>query len=253
MQVRRQAAWLATVFAAPCLASAELSGQGTGQAAGVVRDDAGRPIAGAVVWVPAVGQQSRTDSAGRFVLRGLGLGDQIVRARRLRYDPAETTVHVPEGAPREVVLVLTPRSVLDTVAVLGECPARNFAGFACRRRMGAGVFLDETAIDSLDAGHRGTGDLFREQEGFRVLASPSGVRFPVATGGGKCIAQLVNGLPASAVNPMPRYLSDVIGAEIYERADDVPKPYQRYVWNYDARLRQNVPCAVAVYWTSRRK
>jgi hypothetical protein len=236
------------------IASATVNAQGIGQLVGVVRDDAGRPIPGAVVWVPAANLQARTDGTGRFRLAGLAVANHTVRARRLGYDPADTTLQVREGAPREVVLVLTPRSVVtDTVVVLGECPARNFAGFACRKRTGVGVFLDERVIDSLDAGHRGTGDLFRGQPAFRVLVNPSGVRFPVATGGWNCIAQLVNGLPASAVNPMPRYLSDIVGAEIYERADDVPKPYQRYVWNFDARRRQTVPCAVVVYWTSRRK
>ncbi len=136
---------------------------------------------------------------------------------------------------------------LDTVLVNadGSCPERSLDGFMCRKQRGdKGVFMDYMDIDDKD--ELSTADLFRDIPGFRVDVRPTRTgnrRIPVPAGL-KCLVSLVNGRPATAANFIPDLPGDLMALEVYPLADDVPKEYQRYI--FDSREGQR--CGLAIYW-----
>src|SRR5438105_1920628 len=191
--------------------------------------------------------RTRTDSAGRFALTGLGGGSYTVRARKLGFAPGDPwTADFSKNSHLEITLELgRVMPALDTVVVTadGRCSARSLDGFTCRRARGKGTFLDYTEIDEKD--ERFTADLFRTIEGFRVDMRPRRADLParvvVPTTGFRCLVQLVDGHPVNPANRIPEYAGDVVALEVYRRRDDVPKEYQTYVFQ---------PCSLVVYWTT---
>src|SRR5690606_30305206 len=79
-----------------------------GAIAGIVRDEAGRPIVGARVSIEALATQTRTDSTGRFVLGGLDVRNVTVVFRHLGYRPAVATLEVPAGQTLNLGISLVP-------------------------------------------------------------------------------------------------------------------------------------------------
>lgn len=65
---------------------------GTASVAGRIRDDKGRPVAGAVVQAIGGRLMTRSDSQGRFDLRGLPAGLNRLRVLALAFDPVDTTL-----------------------------------------------------------------------------------------------------------------------------------------------------------------
>jgi hypothetical protein len=212
-----------------------------GAIAGAVRDSAGVGLADAEVILD--GRRGiRTASTGEFHVMDLRPGKVKLRVRRVGYEPRELEVAVRANEITRVTVVLDRRAILlDTIAVAAstKCAMRTFDGFYCRRKNGSGVFFDVEAIDSVNP--RFPADMFRGVEGFRVDASPSGLR-AVATTGWRCLRTLANGYPPSLQNPLPRWANEMIGLEIYADPNDVPGEYQRYI----------VPprrCSLVNYWT----
>ncbi|MDB4917950.1 MAG: hypothetical protein JWM95_5594 [Gemmatimonadetes bacterium] len=240
------------VFALLCT-STSLAAQATGRIAGIVRNDSGRVLSGADVTLRPTEKRTKTDSAGRFEFGELAPGTYTVRARRLGNDPREAEVQLRADTMARLSLTLkTRRVVLDTVLVVGAtCSAVTYEGFLCRRRNnGHGQFLDFTAIDSLDSGYAGLGDVFRNLKGFRVEVDRNGSRRPIATEGWKCLASVVNGREVSRANPLPAQLDEVIAVEIYASPNDAPEAYQRMVWTDTRGRTPSRRCSLVVYWTS---
>jgi hypothetical protein len=214
---------------------------------GVVKDQSGKPVAGADVTANPDAHRTRTDSAGRFVLTGLAGGSYTVRARKLGYAPADPwTADFSKNSHLEITLELgRAMPMLDTVIVTadGRCSARSLDGFTCRRQRGKGTFLDYTEIDEKD--ERYTADLFRTIEGFRVELRPRRGDLPtrvlVPTTGFRCLVQLVDGHPVNPANRIPEYAGDIVAIEVYRKRDEVPKEYQTYVFQ---------PCTLVLYWTT---
>jgi hypothetical protein len=225
-------------------------GGGGGTLKGVVRDSADRPVANAEVVATPGPHHARTDSLGRFTMTSVGGGQFVLHARKLGYSPGEATADIHGDGSAEVKLILEHRMAnLDTVVVRedGSCPDRSLDGFMCRRRRaegGKGVFMDYMDIDDKDP--LTTADLFRDIPGFRIDVRPTRTgnrRIPVATGL-RCMVSLVDGRPATAANFVPDVPWDLIALEVYPTPADVPKEYQRYMWDSVAGQR----CGVAVYW-----
>jgi hypothetical protein len=223
--------------------------------AGSVRDSLAQPVAGADVVVQPGSERTRSDSAGNFMLTGLGGGTYVVAARKVGYAPDRWDVTLARNGRTEIKFVLARRTQLDTVRVTAdrECATRHLDGFECRRSRDAamGLFWDYMDID--ERGTTRTTDLFRHMPGFRVeLRRARGgapTLTPVRTNGG-CIVSIVDGLPASGANPVPAYPSDISAMEIYARPDSVPKEFVRYSWG-GVSTRSPGPgrCAIVVYWT----
>lgn len=232
----------------PSLAAAQ------GIIAGIVRDTAARPVAGADVVVKPGEHRTRTDSAGRFIVTGLGADRYQVRARKLGFGPTTYDVDLSSAGRVDIAMVFDqPMPMLDTIKVVAgrSCSEWSLDGFVCRRKGGGGVFLDYTEIDDKDAYY--TADLFRDMKGFRtdIRSTRFGpVRYVRANPMWGCITQLVDGRPASLARPVPDLPTDLIAIEVYARPDSVPHEYQKYTWPAGDITRSG-RCSVIAYWTTR--
>lgn len=239
----------ALLAALPALASAQ-----GGIIAGTVRDTGNRPIAAADISVKPGQLRARTDSAGRFIITGLGADKYTVRARKIGYGPTTYDVDLSHAGRVEINLVFDqPMPMLDTIKVVAGrmCSEWSLDGFVCRRKGGGGLFLDYTDIDDKDA--YWTADLFHDIKGFRttVRGTRSGpVRFVEANPPWGCITQLVDGRPATPATIVPELPTDLIAMEVYARPDSVPPEYQRYTWP-NGGITRSGRCSVIVYWTLR--
>src|SRR5205085_3463637 len=78
---------LALVAAPPSLAQQPIAGRAT--ITGTVRDAISEaPIPGATVGIPNTSYQALTDSAGRYTLRNVPMGNQTIDAKRIGYSQA---------------------------------------------------------------------------------------------------------------------------------------------------------------------
>jgi hypothetical protein len=116
---------------------------------GVVRDSAGAAGGGVRVRVAdRTDLEARTDSAGRFTLRGIGRGTQSILVSAVGYLPQATTVDVRGAASDTVVIILQRAAQLARVTVRARYESR--AAFTTelehRRRLGGGSFLDSTTV-----------------------------------------------------------------------------------------------------------
>jgi hypothetical protein len=244
--MRLSAVSLGSLLLVPAMLAAQSGGGGTLR--GVVRDSADRPLLNVEVVATPGPHRARTDSLGRFTMAGIGGGQYILHARKLGYSAGEATADIHGDGSADVKITLEHHMAdLDTVVVRedGSCPERSLDGFMCRRKRGdKGVFMDYLDIDDKDP--LTTADLFRDIPGFRIDVRPTRTgnrRIPVATGL-HCMVSLVNGRPATAANFVPDIPWDLMALEVYPAPADVPKEYQRYMWDSAAGQR----CGVAVYW-----
>ncbi|MEO5816673.1 MAG: carboxypeptidase-like regulatory domain-containing protein [Gemmatimonadaceae bacterium] len=237
------------LLALPTLASAQ-----GGIIAGTVRDTANRPVAAADISVRPGLLRTRTDSAGKFILTGLGADKYTVRARKIGYGPTTYDVDLSHAGRVDISLVFDQSMpMLDTIKIVAgrSCSEWSLDGFVCRRKGGGGVFLDYTDIDDKEALY--TADIFRDIKGFRtdVRGTRYGpVRYVRANPPWGCITQLVDGRPASPARPVPELPVDLLAVEVYARPDSVPKEYQKYTWP-DGGITKSGRCSVINYWTLR--
>jgi hypothetical protein len=238
----------------PLVARAQVPAGG-GTITGTVRDSASRPVANADVVARPGSHRTRSDSAGHFVLTGLGDDTYKVVARKLGYAPADWDVKLSNSGHVDIQLVLDHRlPMLDTMVVTAgrTCSSYSLDGFVCRRRSGGGTFLDYTDIDDKEALY--TADIFRDEKGFRVDVRSTRygpIRVAATAVPWGCITSLVDGRPVSAANAIPEFPWDLLAMEIYAKADSVPKEYQRYTWPEGGNLIRSGRCSVVVYWTLR--
>lgn len=115
-----------------------------GAIAGIVRDEAGRPIAGARVSIETLAAQTHTDSTGRFVLAGLPVRNVTVVFRHLGYRPAVATLEVPTGQTLNLGISLVPLAEELTAVVVRAAILNQVAGMVISETNApiAGVTVD---------------------------------------------------------------------------------------------------------------
>ena len=93
----------------------------TGSVQGLVLDGASRrPLADAQVRIVDTGIGLLTNSAGRFVLLGVPVGEQVVRVRLIGYGEVDRTVTVTDGAAVSVEIEMTATAIsLNEIVVTG--------------------------------------------------------------------------------------------------------------------------------------
>ncbi len=215
----------------------------------VLADSLGTPIAGAVVEAPRLHLATTTDRQGLFVLAGVAAGKQRLLARSIGYYPRTLNVLVVRADTLRIVFRLAVAPVtLDPIMVEAQAvEALNpmMAGFADRRRLGAGEFLGPTEL--ADMAHSTLPDALR-QFGLTILQSASGRPFAIGRRGGSCALQVfLDGLPMPN-RPEPFDLSTVrvenlAGVEYYAGAARVPVLFER----------AESSCGVLVLWTRLRR
>ena len=129
--------------------------RGRGELRGIVRTLNGRPIAGARVALFSGTGETLTNERGEFLLQGLPFGSQTIEARAIGYVPGQEIADIVEFRPElaEFVLLEIDAYLLDTVRIgaARQLEAAERAGFERRRRSGTGYFLDESALDTVQA------------------------------------------------------------------------------------------------------
>jgi len=92
----------------------------------VVDSTTRQPLAGVTVSVEGTARGTATESDGTFRLSGVPEGTQVIRARRIGYNPQLRTVSVGTGATASVEFALVPSaSLLDQVVVVGYSTQRK--------------------------------------------------------------------------------------------------------------------------------
>jgi len=128
--------------------------RGAGEVRGTVQTEDGRPLANALVDLSAAGLDTRTDSAGRFVLAATPTGTWTLDVRALGYAPQQQPVDLVPGETATPVVALVRAEVMDTVrvranAMLRTALGRNLAAFEERQRAGLGRFFAPADLEKM--------------------------------------------------------------------------------------------------------
>jgi len=106
------------------LAAAPLRAQ-TGQVAGTVTAEGGRPLSGATVQVAGTGRQAVTGPDGRYTITGVAAGARQVRATAIGHAAGTTSVTVTAGGTATANFSLAVSAVrLDSVVAVGYTTQR---------------------------------------------------------------------------------------------------------------------------------
>jgi hypothetical protein len=120
----------------------------------VVRDEKGRPLAGAqlLVWESGLTATSRDD--GTFAISHLPAGTRTLEARYVGYSPERVTVELMSDRTASVTVAMTQKvDVLKDVTVYGRDRGLELelehvlAGFNQRRELGFGHFITRADIE----------------------------------------------------------------------------------------------------------
>ena len=212
---------------------------------GTVRDSLGIPVNGASVIVVPGGTILRTDSAGRFVARGVPVGPLTVTIRKLGWSPLQSRVNAHVGV--ELVLDLVMQRLPQMLAEVQvradenrQCARYSLDGILCRRETGRGQFMNRQDILATKAIFPML--VLRDVPGFRqnLNGNPRTVE---ATVGWRCVKTIVDGREVSPIDPVPR-VRDMFAVEVYQ-PPDIPPEYQHWYW------RSRYPCTLVVFWSMR--
>lgn len=249
----------ALAVALGCLLPAGVSAQeGPVLVGRVVSDSADRPIAGATLGLPGLGQIVQSDSLGRFIFpRRLPSRLILIRVQAFGFEAVETTLTLEAPDTAEVEFVL-PRSaqVLGGVRVSAPRVDRRLREFDRRMRTESGVFFNDSIISRYSRAGR-VSTLIGSRTQLRVVGAPTGVgteqyvtgaRGSELTIGGArpCYSGVIldgtwvysgqSGEPRFNINSIA---SETIAAmEVYRSTADIPVEFRR-IGNY---------CGLVVLW-----
>lgn len=104
----------------------------TGAIAGVVVDEAIRPVGNASVVLVAPPRNTTTDAEGRFAFEGLEPGVYFMQVEARRFEGAQVSVDVVAGEPSTVRILLVALTTAEPYLVTVQFRGRieNYAGFA---------------------------------------------------------------------------------------------------------------------------
>ncbi|MEP7381184.1 MAG: carboxypeptidase regulatory-like domain-containing protein [Gemmatimonadota bacterium] len=216
---------------------------------GRVVNAAGAPVVGARIDVLGTPGATLTKEDGKFSIPDLPSGTQSVVVRQIGFAPEERAVELSTRAPAEVSITMArPATMLNTVVVKADRDVGlEKVGFAQRKKMGGGYYMDGDAITQR-APNMLT-DLFRTIPGLRVVPSGNGIDYTVESARsvtGSCVKYYVDGAPFEAVFPgdVDRILppSEIAAIEVYNGIS-VPAQFQ---------MAGNSSCAAIVLWSKTR-
>jgi hypothetical protein len=121
-------------------------GGATGTVAGVVRDASGAPASNARVAVDTMAE-TRTDSAGRFIVRRVRAGTREMAVIAIGAEPTVSVVDVYAGDTTLVAIDLHRVTTLAPTVVSASTVRRRMLGdLEYRRSLGIGHFMDSVAL-----------------------------------------------------------------------------------------------------------
>jgi hypothetical protein len=144
---------------------------GAARLTGKVLNKAGRPLVGARVQLDGTTRAASTRTTGEFTLDSLPSGTQTVSVRLLGYAPVEQAVDLSAREAKTVTLTMDNFvPVLEAVRVNAQRDrALDDVGFARRKRMGQGWYMESDAIKSRNS--QNFSDLMRGAPGIRITQS----------------------------------------------------------------------------------
>jgi hypothetical protein len=205
--------------------------RGEGGVRGTVQTLDGRPLANAMVRLSATGLDTRTDSAGRFVLAATPTGTWTLDVRALGYAPQQQPVDLVPGDTVAQVVALVGAQVMDTLRVRANAVARtalgrNLAAFEERRRTGLGRFLGPADLEEMVL-FRFT-DVLRGMPGVRLeRCGPTGCMITMRGTWGRCVPTVfvdrarIPGTEKTLDNFLPSEL--VAAVEVYQAGFGPPE------------------------------
>jgi len=227
----------------------------TGAVRGVVRNQSGITVAGAVV--VAVGTEARVeaDEAGGFTLGNVPAGSRVLEGTAVGYPPARMQVRIPPGGTQQLTIVLGDSAhVLEPVTVEARYqPYLTRVGFEGRRSTAVGHFLDTTEIRR--AGAVQFEEVFRMVPGVRLRPNGSNYVVELQRGQGQVLnpalanycppSYFIDGvyfpLPPIQTPSVPIVPEEVLAIEVYSNIFSAPPQYQR----------MDSGCGVILVWTKR--
>ncbi|HEX7979016.1 MAG TPA: carboxypeptidase-like regulatory domain-containing protein, partial [Gemmatimonadaceae bacterium] len=201
---------------------------GATRVSGVVRGVGGLPLSGAQVRVVGARGTALSDERGRFELRDLPSGTQVLEVRRIGYLLAQQPVELRATRPLSQDVRLQRIVTLDSMRVLAQ--RSRYPEFEQHRRMsGFGTFLTQDEVARRASFE--TSDLFRSLPGFRVVgfgldAKVYNGRGVTSVSGGTCSPNIViDGMPGQEINLI--HPSSIGAMEVYRAGQPVPVQYDR--------------------------
>ncbi len=161
----------------------------------VLVDSLERPIADAEVELVGTPFRTRSDSAGRFNLRGVPVGAYRLQLRAVGYAPLVLDVQLTAEGLEGVEALLRPvAQELERVRIRASLTptARHLIDFENRRKFGIGTFLDSTRLWAYGGPQAWYRAITAEVPGMRAMAY----------GGSLALARGSRG-PTSLSKPMP--------------------------------------------------
>jgi Carboxypeptidase regulatory-like domain/TonB-dependent Receptor Plug Domain len=182
----------------------EANQPGAATLSGHVQDEAGKPVAQAVVTLG--GDSALTGDDGQFLLHA-SPGAYLLIVRRLGFRVERFAVSLAAGEPREVTVVATRFvPVLPTVTTTAqERAAYRAVGFEQRMKAGIGQFLTYEQIQQRHATR--LSQLLDRMRGIEVHIAPKSYDYTVegTRGPGSCVGYVVDGVPQTQLPPTPQH------------------------------------------------
>lgn len=241
------------------LASTTLA-RGTATLRGTVRDSTGRPVADAIVSVPAADTSTRTNAEGTFVLRGLAPGSQGVEVRKVGFGMATPYVNLRAEQESFANVVMSGVTMLDTYAVRGDRSSSfEVNEFMERQKLGFGTNFDFTKNPPYDPlaplrtvprirvslpGQRETTRM-RDGRDSVIVRRETQIWMSRPEGTRRCIADLYLDGRKTEIEAMAMYpISQLAAMEVYTTPSSAPARFFRPVVNDSIG-----GCGVILYWT----
>ncbi len=221
--------------------------RGAGHIAGRVVAEDGRPVRGARVVVREAGAESVSDSSGAFRLTRLPLGTQTVEVIGLGLVPMRLAADVLPDHDATITIRTSRRvATLDEVTVRS---ARDFSGFARRKRSSSGTFL--TAADIERKGVFSVGEALINVPGLRYLGIDPTTNRPAIGGRFGCGPRFyLDGLRVSLADIDGMLGIREIGAiEVYANSSEAPPQYTGPAFASGATKNLAAQCASVIVWT----
>ncbi len=224
---------------------------GRASVSGLIVDQSGSPVAGAIVAVTSTAAITRSGLNGEFSLSELPSGTQEVAVRSVGFDPAAVPVELTSRVPQSVNVTLHRAAPSLAPVVVTSKTDADLArlGFFERQKASAGFFL--TPEDVAKAQPRVVTDLIFLVPGWQVQTNSSGLtvllppRSAYAEGASSCMnvyidhALMTRLAPGEFDSAIPA--RDVVAVEVYSRST-VPPEF----------ARAGESCVTIVVWTRAR-
>jgi hypothetical protein len=208
---------------------------------GRVTNAGGVAVSDARVSVQGGLASASTGTDGRFTLTGVLPGTQSVLVRRVGYSPVETPLDVVTDQTNQITVRLgTYAPTLSTVDVKATADPLEATGFARRRKMGFGRYMDQAAIAASHPTY--TSDILRRVPGIQILGSGSSATVRATRANG-CVTVMIdnNTVSVDGGQTIDEIVGaqDVVAVEFYNSVD-VPM---------ELSGGSNNGCALLALWT----